>query len=745
MGGRGAFLGEMSLRPEAVRLLRSQPRRRSSGDAGNKSLELRRNVDFGGLHISRFPTGLGGDNLHSSEAGNRKPPPRELRNEDDLLRALDDGSLPFLPPAWSRPLSPGPRSEVAANASSRSPSPPQRDVYTAPLSSTAWPQQTPMPHGYSRGDVSRADPMLRIVSLMEWLSERGIHSPGATGGGDRSPCLVRSDVDSNVDSMFVRGRSAWRGDGRSSRRSLPEMFEQFSHMAEIGSIDLADMGHDLQIWQLKLLPRGARRRLMNLFAGRFRSRLQIPPVARRSSKAEDEEAARNKRNKAYDPDSALFGGRGDRGRDDDDQKGDFNSSTRNSGFRSGKLRGAGGGADRESNEEDEDGPGEGNGDEDEAAKNARLKGIFGPVEDDEDTEDRERGGEADEDEEERKRKRAEEAKRKAEQDSRDASDLHDEQRRSSEADEAARERARQEMERKQREDAAKDAYDPNRPLFRVKTAPPGDGRLVKLLLPYSGDAGADEGAGAESAAERAEKAKQAALKKLKHGLLTRSLAEEFMKAIQEAWAPYNDVMGKEIDSEQAFEATRKWWVEFKAKVRAREAAASANGGHIITEHSDTGIVGATRDSPGGRRTSAGRSAVPFATAIEVDDGMSTAADLGRPDAQGVDSDSFGDAPSVVSPLAESLRSEDTFGELDSDFLQQTLRKRRGARYLEKLQMRGDKAARTQSYRRMWAQRVETCQHSLDHLAALRSFAKFGASPAPSGSPEESGITFAATA
>eukprot|EP00928_Gymnodinium_smaydae_P018046 TRINITY_DN16874_c0_g1_i2.p1 TRINITY_DN16874_c0_g1~~TRINITY_DN16874_c0_g1_i2.p1 ORF type:complete len:793 (+),score=205.20 TRINITY_DN16874_c0_g1_i2:137-2515(+) len=606
------------------------------------------------------------------------------RMEEELLRALGEGAISAPPPAYSRPMTPLPRGPP-----SRSPSPLNRSragqefvlegTATGSAGRSRGSRSATLRLGKTVADFAfsgeEGDPMLRVVSLTRWLMERGLTATAPGGffdggfghdfGGEDGHDFGRG----TAQSLFVRGRYAGRGGG-GDRRGMAERFvaEQIGKMVASGELSLDDIGHDLQIWQLQLLPRPARRRLTNLIFGHRRGGFNFDSGPSLKRKASTSEEVDKPKGSTYDPD-ALFGGGGGGGSgggggDRRGTKTAMGGHGRGGDSRHGGVGGKGFGLEA-------DGP--------------AAAGGAGPG-----------GGAAgeEEDEEARRRREAEENERKQRRGggakvaggSDDEEDDEEAKRRAA-AEKAAREardvppkKAGNDDEarhRKRRDDAEDDDQGTEKPvqeiavddgaalgeLFRVKFIEKAQADEAGLLPPepvvpvLSAE---EEAEAAEAAVQEQEAAAEAAARvpqlSLSKGL--GGLAEEWRKAIAQAWAPYTDRFKEPGHRDAA----------------ADFAALLARAQKEAEEEQNAALLGG--DFPSRR--------------------VSTAPGLGG--------------------LAEGLDLLGSPGEEGgSPFFRQNLRSQHGERYRRRLQARGDAALRQD---RRWHHRVEACRRSLGSLSAL---------------------------
>jgi len=106
-----------------------------------------------------------------------------------------------------------------------------------------------------------ADPMLRIVSLSQWIAESGLfdetlaeYAMAQRSGGDTSAVV------SDLAEMMVKGHS-YMSQGPSRNRLDKAALEQLHRLSKCYSLPLEDVHEDLKIWHLTLLRRPDRKHI----------------------------------------------------------------------------------------------------------------------------------------------------------------------------------------------------------------------------------------------------------------------------------------------------------------------------------------------------------------------------------------------------------------------------------------------------------------------------------------------------
>lgn len=233
-------------------------------------------------------------------------PPRQSRpssgsptSVDDVIsRPNDDRALPFMPPAFSRGLSPPADSSPGRTGTADSvqsdfyghrpvPSGASTGLSWMSRSGGSWNKKSSSPppwEGASSKSFSRrsssssmtstristfqADPMLRVVSLSSWIAESGLfnqalgeYAAAAKSGGDTSVAVK------DLAEMMVKGHSIIQGSPRGSMLLDRAALEQLNRLSRVHSLPLEDVHRDLRIWQLTLHRRPERKKI-NLDYGR---------------------------------------------------------------------------------------------------------------------------------------------------------------------------------------------------------------------------------------------------------------------------------------------------------------------------------------------------------------------------------------------------------------------------------------------------------------------------------------------
>lgn len=547
------------------------------------------------------------------------------------------------------------------------------------------------------------------------MSERGLNLRTApagqlrTGSGSGGYSLLDFSGEGNTSTlsdMTLMGKS-WTsasGSRQHLKRSPTEkLLQELARLAAAGGMSFDEVGTDLQIWKLVLLPRPARRRYLNFAILKLRKKLfeegdGAGGALRRSSAVASVST--------YDPDAAFrnMGGRGGRGtiRGGRDGIG-------------GLPEGAGAGS--EGQEDDELGllrqrPGEGEGGDDVAAKGKKGRGHGEASDAGEEGAEAEAAAAAAAERGKSAEKAAEKAKYGA----------------------AAQKRGRN------AEDGDADALglakvdgtggvgvepvDPFK-LFRVKKLPSSTSASASAsnLLPqgrregsFGGATGrrGDHSEGLSEAASQAQDEAAAAEPKPRKSMKPSSmagqlghLAGEFRRAIDDAWSPYADetprvrlapLGGSSLLLGSAAAPTAQQAQEAQEEHQAQEAQqaeeAEASAAEPLRRASGVaasvldgvagagGAVGGALGGGGGARPPWLDSA-PSSPSSPMDDSYGDAGDAAGLDASG-----------------RALRC--------------SLREQR-ARYRRKLQALGDTRARQDC---RWGQRVEACRRSMTSLTAL---------------------------
>eukprot|EP00930_Biecheleria_cincta_P013045 TRINITY_DN11829_c0_g1_i2.p1 TRINITY_DN11829_c0_g1~~TRINITY_DN11829_c0_g1_i2.p1 ORF type:complete len:763 (-),score=147.26 TRINITY_DN11829_c0_g1_i2:13-2301(-) len=259
------------------------------------------------------------------------------------LRRPRRGSLPSLPPAFSRPLSPVSHF-LQPNQSQQlqqQQSMQHEDIksLTCPLSQHSLdffdatdetigrPLASTQPskfRGSSRqvwtgaGHAPEADPFLRIVPLSQWLCELGLADGPQASFPSQRP---RANGKADPASLRVSGRSwfsfaAEHGKLAKHGGKLERAFvEHLAILATSHYLPLEEVAEDLQIWRLKLHDRAARRRLADLFGRSLLKRHSFSEFFLKRKHGEDDDdpnrtkgTAGANRRQNYDDD--LFGDTG---------------------------------------------------------------------------------------------------------------------------------------------------------------------------------------------------------------------------------------------------------------------------------------------------------------------------------------------------------------------------------------------------------------------------------------------------
>lgn len=242
----------------------------------------------------------------SSEASVAASLPQSV--DELLMRSKDDRTLPGIPPGFSRGLSPGrefsPRGGFSANStgsgyfrpaasaastgaswmstSGKLPNKTSKSPSPTRLFDDASPSQTYLSSRRSSASslgnsmassMPPVDPMLRIVSLSEWIAKSGIfgetlaeYALAHNNGGD-----TRAAVQGLADVM-VKGMSYGQPGAPKARldRAALEELSQYSR-SKYRSLPLEDVHEDLKIWHLTLMRRPVRKR-MEMVYGRVTKR-----------------------------------------------------------------------------------------------------------------------------------------------------------------------------------------------------------------------------------------------------------------------------------------------------------------------------------------------------------------------------------------------------------------------------------------------------------------------------------------
>jgi len=671
--------------------------------------------------------------------------PGELRSGNDLPHGLDDDTLPEIPmpPACCYTISAKARDmresvDVSQrisgsrrrNSISRSPPPAgQRDFSQ---SENLFASLGSDPGG--RQQLGRSDSMLRIVSLVEWLTDRGLSAPS----GDMASCPEKNRLGrglgfGNSNGMLVQGTSVTRSQFGSSARSASadqRAVDELMHLADSDNLSLFDIAQDLQIWQLKLLPRPARRRLLNLMAKKRRPAAPPPPSGGYKAEEEDDEPAKAK----YDPDAAFRGMQrgGAKANDssfDDDQE---NAANKYSGYRgpppvqksqaeldAEAAAAAAAAAAAEAKAKAAAAA---------AAEAAAADAAAALAKDDEDAKRRAAEEQARNEAEDRKRKEAEES-------AKDAERKRKNERPNAKAAQATTEEPAEEEEEEKVE--PEELIDPFK-LFRVKSAPSGDDDMD--LLPGFGKFGRGRRAGGDGD-DGDDEGGQEKKKRRPHttGGASRmgSLADEFRQAIKVSWKPYVDA-GWGDPVETPLEITPR--SDGDAGVDGLDGSASP----VSVRPETAGDIDSTCSGAAVRTSvsestwpipddSAAAVAVTFTTARDTE---TRGSDDARPQASLGQHDGEADIPDSLSPAsptvpshsdADEVGSGSSEGDLEAMF-QNVLRARRSDRYRSKLQSRSDAAISSHGGERRWERRTANCQKSLGSLHALGNFAQSASGP-----------------
>jgi len=286
--------------------------------------------------------------------------PEELLGGSDLLvQKVDFGTLPSLPPAFSRPLSSNPRTfsgqqTMRLRSASGSPgfgtserplspgrtiSSPSKESQRGSSSGQNWRQSPGTPGGYSNSVAATMrlggvppygtpgiDPFLRIVSLTQWLLEHNLMHPalsqspadagqGSTGGVE---WWTHFDVTGHGTARPTQGRPQTNA----TDRTVPDraFMDRLREMANDRGLALDDVAHDLQIFRLTLHDRKARTRLMDLFGPELLGLLRkprtepqwVPPTRAAAETVPDAPKGGTKPSGGYDFDFDSGGGGGGR-------------------------------------------------------------------------------------------------------------------------------------------------------------------------------------------------------------------------------------------------------------------------------------------------------------------------------------------------------------------------------------------------------------------------------------------------
>eukprot|EP00929_Paragymnodinium_shiwhaense_P046064 TRINITY_DN2347_c0_g1_i1.p1 TRINITY_DN2347_c0_g1~~TRINITY_DN2347_c0_g1_i1.p1 ORF type:complete len:904 (+),score=245.89 TRINITY_DN2347_c0_g1_i1:157-2868(+) len=704
-----------------------------------------------------------------------------------LGMSSSQASLPSLPPAYSRPLSATPLAAMPSSPSAAS----AATVLQAHLMSsgrspselqgTIDPRTDPAAQrGLMDAQRQIADPMLRIVSLMEWLAESGIGGGTAQAGKGGRRQLAASGFNPQMflNDLIVQGRSAGYGNLSASRRKLAERFhDHLRQLAEAGgNMTMDDIQQDLQIWSLKLLPRAARRRLINLMAGRGGARKAATDFGDGLSKKIVDEGGSTSKTSGYDP-NAVFNsmGSGKGGKEKSDADKDPKGGSSGGGGAGGGGGGSGAVLDskygKKATDKSKDKP-RGSGSDDDADDPTKGKGKKGEGDSDEDEDEaarrRRRGGGAGDEEDEKAqrdidlgdkdKKKEDKEKKKREGNGTSQNDIGAGRRKKDEEDEDA------EGTRKGRGadwsfGRGREEHEPGA-LFRKKavlaTYPGYDKFLMPLLFV---DDESEDGEGDGDAEEpTAEDAGAGAGKKKKKEVKTGSmggLAAEFRKAISQAWKPWAEEVSllrgqkrtrartssaqsagdSDSDSDAPSEKKGKEPGGGLSAKAAMEAALEAELTRAIEGKeplpfpmellSPSAAASAAKDSP---------------TAMELDLGIASRSSMHTADAVAAPGETL--AGEQLSATDSSLQEADSDAPVSADDeakifgdLQASKKATTSRRYREKLQARGDTFITEEGITpEKWNRRLDMCHKSMNSLTALGAFPEFSRMSKPTSRP-----------
>jgi len=631
-------------------------------------------------------------------------------------------TLPALPPAFSRPLSPGsqvrPSEQLQQHLLQKQAAQtwhPESD--DSPMADSQSPTQSSRA---SRPGVSRRpvwtggeDPLLRIVPLGQWLKELGLinESPGA-GFPDG-----RHQLDSaSQENLFISGRS-WLGFAADSanhaqRAKLDRAFvEHLAMLAKSRFLPLEEVAEDLQIWRLKLHDRAARKRLADLFGRNLLKRQGFQDdlfLRRRAGDGDDEGLAGkgadgSNRRSSWNPED-LFGDSSD------------------GGVGGGRSGGGGGSAaayhkappkatQRTGDTDSGDGASAGvDGDD---ADRAQAQNFSQSELDDEEKKKRRRTSEEEEDEEARKRRLAEEeANRKKLQapEGQAAQDGGPKGKSREYADFGVDDTKKTSKEVEEEEPLP-------RGLFKIKDygpRPSTEELPSRTLFPrvkVRKEKGLDSDEEEEEEEEEVEMPRPPATAPARRPIRG-NLAEEFREAVRIAW-------------ERAYEEVEAAW---EARSGGRRRSVRLAGEDAL----GLGSTESSLDDP----LDINHLAVsdPMTSEAEVsdapeetEDGLQSRESLPRPSEQrhGEQEDYPGQQNENLEDQASGNRTPDGLldGMAGTDDLSESRKRLHRQRYGRRLQARTrDSAARNRA-RQCWMQRVESCRKSLGSLTALGAFAE----------------------
>lgn len=631
-------------------------------------------------------------------------------------------TLPALPPAFSRPLSPGSQAQPSERlqqqllqkqaAQTWHPSPSDSD--DSPMADTQSPMQSSKA---SRPGVSRrpiwtggGDPLLRIVPLGQWLKELGIVNdpPGAS-----LPGAPHQQDSASPDSLLVSGRS-WLGlitdsTNHAQRAKLDRAFvEHLALLAKSRFLPLDEVAEDLQIWRLKLHDRAARKRLTDLFGRNLlrRQGFQDDLFLRRGAGNDDQLAGKgadgSNRHSSWNPDDYFAdssdGGGGGGGRSGGGVGPAYHKPPPKALQRTGDTEGTDGAT--------------AGGDYDE---NSQAKKINQSDIDDEEKKRRRRAQEEDEDEEARKRRLAEEEAQRKKTQQTEGQAAQDDSGPQSKGRESNMDLGTHAVKKASTEAVEEEPLP--RGLFRIKDygpRPATEELSLRTLFPRvkvrkERGVGSDEED--EEDEEEVEMPRPPATAPARRPIRG-NLAEEFREAVRIAW-------------ERAFEEVEAAWEAQSGGPRCRS---------VRLEGEEALALGSTENSLDDPLDINNLVMSDHITSeSEVSDAPEEFEDLLKPTeplspSAHLHGDKEGDRERENENLDDEASGNRTpDGLLDgmarTDDLSESRKRLHRQRYGRRLQARTrDSAARNRA-RQCWMQRVESCRRSLGSLTALGTFAE----------------------